>query len=78
MPEVEVTVYYLEMLSHAHRAVPAPREGLTVVHARRPTVGFYRFLYNAVGEAYNWHSRGSRPDAELAALIQDQLNEVHV
>ncbi|HVA48033.1 MAG TPA: GNAT family N-acetyltransferase, partial [Pirellulales bacterium] len=47
-------------------------------HARRPTVGFYRFLYNAVGEAYNWHSRGSRPDAELAALIQDQLNEVHV
>ena len=78
MPAVDMTVYYLEMLNHAHRNLAAPREGLSVVHAKMPTVGFYRFLYNTVGEAYNWHSRGRRSDAELAALIQDPLNEVHV
>lgn len=78
MPTVNITVYYLEMLSRSQRAVPAPREGLTVVQAKRPSVAFYRFLYNTVGQAYNWHSRGRLPDTELAALIQDPLNEVHV
>jgi GNAT superfamily N-acetyltransferase len=78
MPTVEITVYYLEMLSHASRQVVAPTEGLTVVQTQRPTVAFYRFLYNTVGQAYNWQSRGRLPDAELAALIQDPLNEVHV
>jgi hypothetical protein len=78
MPAVDVTVYYLEMLGHTPRAVPSPLDCLSVVHAKRPTVGFYRFLYNTVGEAYNWQSRANRSDAELAALIQDPLNEVHV
>lgn len=78
MPAVDVTVYYLEMLHHCRRVVPAPRAGLSVVEAKTPTVGFYRFLYNAVGEAHNWHTRGNRPDPELAALIEDPLNEVHV
>jgi hypothetical protein len=78
MSTAEVTVYYLEMLSHVRRTVAAPREGLTVIQAKKPSVGFYRYLYNTVGQAYNWHSRGRRPDAELAALIQDPLNEVRV
>ncbi len=78
MPIVDVTVYYLEMLSPSGRAVLAPRDGLEVIHAKRPTVAYYRFLYNTVGSDYNWRSRGSRPDDELARLIQDPLNEVHV
>ena len=78
MPAVDVTVYYLEMLGHTGRSVPVPLDGLSVVAVRKPTVGFYRFLYNAVGEAYNWQSRVNCSDAELAALIQDSLNEVHV
>jgi GNAT superfamily N-acetyltransferase len=78
MPTADITVYYLEMLDHSPRAVTAPREGLAVIEAKKPTVAFYRFLYNTVGQPYNWHSRGRLPDAELAALIQDPLNEVHV
>lgn len=78
MPTAEITVYYLEMLGHSQRQLPAPMEGLTVVEAKRPTVDFYRFLYNTVGRAYNWHSRGRLPDGELAGLIQDPLNEVQV
>jgi GNAT superfamily N-acetyltransferase len=78
MPIVDVTVYYLEMLSPSGRVVPPPRDGLEVIHAKRPTVAYYRFLYNTVGRDYNWRSRGSRPDDELTRLIQDPLNEVHV
>ena len=78
MPIVDVTVYYLEMLSPSGRVVKPPRDGLAVIHAKRPTVAYYRFLYNTVGRDYNWRSRGSRPDDELAQLIQDPLNEVHV
>lgn len=78
MPAVDLAVSYLEMLSPRKRAISAPREGLSVVRAKTPTVGFYRFLYHGVGAAYNWHSRASRLDNELAALIQHPLNEIHV
>ncbi|HET6882752.1 MAG TPA: GNAT family N-acetyltransferase [Pirellulales bacterium] len=78
MPEIDVTVYYLEMFSRPGGAAPAPGEGVAVVHAKKPSAGFYRFLYNSVGEGYYWYSRARRSDAELAALVQHPLNEVHV
>jgi len=78
MPQVEVKTYYLEMLSPPRKQIPPPRAGLAVVHAKKPTVAFYRFLYNSVGKDYHWHSRGSLPDAELAALIHDPKVENHV
>jgi len=78
MPRADVTVYYLEMLAKPQRTVPAPRGGLMVMHAQRPTVAYYRFLYNTVGGNYHWYSRGKLPDADLAAVIQHPPNEVHV
>src|ERR1700722_372294 len=78
MSVVDVTIYYLEMLAYAKRSVPAPRSGLSVVHAKQPSVAYYRFLYNGVGKEYHWHSRGRLADAELAAVVQHPLNEVHV
>lgn len=78
MATVNVTVYYLEMLSHAQRTVAAPRAGLAVIHAKKPSVAYYRFLYNAVGKDYHWHSRGKLSDADLGAVVQHPLNEVHV
>lgn len=78
MSTIDVTVYYLEMLSHVHNSVPAPRDGLSVVHARRPTVAYYRFLYDAVGADYDWYSRKKLSDAELAAILADPRDEVHV
>jgi GNAT superfamily N-acetyltransferase len=78
MPAVDVEVYYLEMLTRPAGAAAPPRDGLAVVHARRPTVAYYRFLYNTVGKAYHWHSRAKLTDAELAAVLQDPRNEVHV
>jgi hypothetical protein len=66
------------MRSHAQRIVPPPREGLTVVHAKKPSVPYYRFLYEAVGQNYDWTSRKKLSDAELATLLYDPRLEVHV
>jgi GNAT superfamily N-acetyltransferase len=67
MPVVDVKVYYLEMTAKPGRSVPPPREGLAIVHAKKPTVAYYRFLYNNVGKDYHWFSRGKLSDPELAA-----------
>ena len=78
MELVHVTVYHLEMLSHSDRAVPAPCQGLNVIQSVRPSVAYYRFLYDAVGREYNWLSRRKLSDDALAALIGDPRNELYV
>src|SRR5215471_14398376 len=75
---MKVKTTYLQMLARPERVVPPPREGLTVVHARKPPVAYYRFLYDAVGRDYDWTSRKKLPDSELAALLNDPRLEVHV
>jgi GNAT superfamily N-acetyltransferase len=75
---MKVKTTYLEMLALPERAVPPPREGLAVVHARRPTVAYYRFLYDALGRDYGWPRCKKLSDAELAALLNDPRLEVHV
>src|SRR5262249_50153626 len=69
---------YLEILARAQRVVPPPRDGLAPVHAKKPPVAYYRFLYDAVGGDYDWTSRRKLSDAELAALLNDPRLEVHV
>lgn len=81
MPLIDIKVYYLEMLAPNGRAVPPPREGLSVVQAKKPTVSYYRFLYNAVGKDYHWLHRGKLSDAELTEILhgpQDDLYVLHV
>ena len=78
MDMVEVTVYYLEMLVPPQRAVPAPRDGLSVLLVESPTVPFYRTLYNAVGSNFHWLSRRKMSDNALAAILRDLRNELHV
>jgi GNAT superfamily N-acetyltransferase len=75
---MQVTVFYLEMVSRPDRVVPPPRDGLTVLHAREPTVRYYRFLYDAVGGPWQWLSRKKLSDEELARVLCDPRNEVHV
>ena len=73
-----VTTTYLQMFAHPEWIVPPPREGLAVVHARKPTVAYYRFLNDTVGRDYDWTSCKKLTDAELAALLHDPRLEVHV
>ena len=74
----DITVFYLEMLRHPGRDIQAPRDGLSVIHAERPPLLYYRFLYNAVGEDFHWLSRRNLTDEELAHIIHSPLTDVHV
>ena len=75
---MKVKTTYLQLFARPERVVPPPRGGLAVVHARKPTVSYYRFLYDAVGRDYDWTSRKKLSDAELAALLNDPRLEVLV
>lgn len=75
---IDVVVYYLEMRAPSHQSFPAPRDGLTILHVRKPSVPYYRFLCNAVGKDYHWLSRRKLSDTALASVIQDPRNELHV
>jgi hypothetical protein len=46
---MKVKTTYLQMFARPERVVPPPRDGLAVVHAKKPTVAYYRFLYDTVG-----------------------------
>ncbi len=78
MELVDVTVYYLEMLAPSRPFVRTPRDGLTVLHVQSPSVPYYRFLYDSVGKDYHWLSRSNLSDDELATVIQNRRNELHV
>jgi GNAT superfamily N-acetyltransferase len=78
MPLVDFKVTYLEMLAPTRRTLPPPRDDLAIIQARKPTLSFYRYLYDVVGKPYHWLSRRKLTDAELAALIHDPLMENHV
>jgi GNAT superfamily N-acetyltransferase len=78
MELVDVTVFYLELLGPSPGSVPAPRDGLTVLHVESPTVPYYRTLYNSVGKAFHWLSRRKMSDDELAAVLGDPGNELHL
>jgi GNAT superfamily N-acetyltransferase len=75
---MSVTVSYLQMCSRPERTVPPPRADLAVIHAKQPTVAYYRFLYDQVGSDWNWMSRKHLADTALAAIIHDPKDEVHV
>jgi GNAT superfamily N-acetyltransferase len=82
--ELEVTITYLEMREPPrHQPLPQPSgdlapDDLALVRADPPTVSFYRYLYNTVGEPWLWHERRRLGDTELAASVTDPRVEVHV
>ena len=75
---MKVKVTYLQLFARPERTVPLSREGITVVHAKKPTVSYYRFLYETVGRDYSWPRCKKLSDAELASLLHDPRIEVHV
>ena len=78
-PPVLVTVTYLQMTSPDQRpAAPGWAEPVTIRRAERPTVSFYRYLYETVGEDWDWYERRRLSDDALAAIIRDDAVEVYV
>ena len=52
-PATKVKITYLQMFARPEWSVPPPREGLAIIHAKKPTVAYYRFLYDTVGRDYD-------------------------
>ena len=69
---LEVTVTYLEMTARPDLPLPpAPTIPYRIERLERPSVSFYRYLYNTVGEPWLWHERRKVPDAALAGILAD-------
>jgi GNAT superfamily N-acetyltransferase len=76
---IETLVTFLEMTEPPTRApLLPPRAGIEVRRALRPTISFYRYLYDAIGKDWRWYERKLLGDAELAAIIHDPRVEVNV
>ncbi len=77
---LEIVVTCLEMLKPPTRpTVPVPPVGkIALLRAERPTVSYYRYLYNTVGEPWLWWERRLLSDPELERIIHDPLIEIYV
>tara|TARA_R100000005_G_C4987669_1_gene195605 strand:- start:16 stop:576 length:561 start_codon:yes stop_codon:yes gene_type:complete len=75
-----VTITFLEMREKAAaRAVlPPPALPHAIIRAERPTVSFYRYLYNTVGRDWGWIDRRRISDAELEQIISAETTEIYV
>ncbi len=73
-----VTTYFLETRTPTTSCPAPPRAGALIVRADKLTLKFYRYLYDAVGEPWQWIDRKDLSDDELAALVLAPGIEVHV
>jgi GNAT superfamily N-acetyltransferase len=74
---VGVTVTFLRMDQAPREPAPGLAAGFQIVRALAPSVPFYRYLYNTVGEDYLWWLRRTTPDDELAALLRDKAVAIY-
>lgn len=76
---IPITITYLRMDAQPTRPTPpAPAVPHAIMRAEDPTVHFYRYLYDTVGESWVWSNRRYMSDEDLAAIVQDPNVEVMV
>ena len=75
---LDVTVTWLEMTSRPPRPSFAMPRGVALMRAAEPSVGFYRYLYNGVGEDWLWYERRAMTDDALEAIVSDERVEIYV
>lgn len=74
-----VVITYLQMFARPAGVNFVPPSGeLAVVHAKPPTISFYRYLYDTVGGGWQWRDRRLMSDETLGAIVQHPLVETHV
>jgi GNAT superfamily N-acetyltransferase len=77
--KLRIVVTFLEMTSQPPRTKQRPPvDKVALLRAERPTVSFYRYLYNTVGEPWMWVDRRKLSDEALAAIIHDPRVEISV
>lgn len=75
---IESAVTYLEMRTPPKRQKAALPAGVEIRHAFRPTISFYRYLYDSVGGDWTWTGRRLMDDETLKETIHDPMVEVNV
>jgi len=77
--KIQTTVTFLELRAEPRLNVQPPANlKLMLMRAENPSIGFYRFLYDAVGRSHHWIDRKQLDDAALAAIIKDPRVELWV
>ncbi len=77
--KLRVVVTFLEMTAKPKRpALVPPAMKLALLHAEQPTVSFYRYLYDTVGEDWLWYERRRLSDAALRRIIQSSNVLIYV
>jgi GNAT superfamily N-acetyltransferase len=76
-----------EMLITTHLEMTHPSElsssfiqasDIEIVKMEMPDLGFYKFLYQSVGEEWAWRDRLLMPNAELRKILTSDNTQVHV
>jgi GNAT superfamily N-acetyltransferase len=75
---VGVTVTFLRMSAPPDGPAPALPPDSSLVRLAKPTVAFYRYLYNTVGARYVWWLRRIATDRELAVILAHPRVSIHV
>jgi GNAT superfamily N-acetyltransferase len=71
MSYVQTKTTYLEMFAPPTSDVAPPRADVCVQKVDRPSTAFYRELYRAVGENFDWVDRLVMPDQELQSILSN-------
>jgi GNAT superfamily N-acetyltransferase len=77
--EIDVIITYMEMTAPPTRpTVPLPPGKHALLRVDNPTIAFYRFLYNTVGEQWLWTDRRRMSDETLLSLVDHPEVELYV
>jgi ribosomal protein S18 acetylase RimI-like enzyme len=77
--EIDVVITYMEMTAPPTRpTVPLPPGKHALLRVENPTIAFYRFLYNTVGEQWLWTDRRRMSDEKLLSLVDHPEVELYV
>ena len=74
------TVTYLEMISYPqHLILTKPEQLKTEIKLMvEPSIDFYRYLYDTVGEKWTWIERRLLDDSDLQKLIRSSDVEIYI
>jgi len=78
---IDVTITSLEMNTQPSRPLaraPSLSQPVMLLQAHQPTISFYRYLYNSIGQDWLWYERRQMNDETLAEIIQDERVSVDV
>lgn len=76
---IDVTITFLAMEAPPTAPPPSPPAvPHAIMRAHNPTVSFYRYLYNTIGQDYAWWERRAISDEELHKIITSDDVEVYV